>query len=154
MVSGQSSCSVPTWSGSGSGSFLAAHALLSQDGFQRQGSREGGCLLPPVGPSPTLQLVFRAAPGSRSGPPAVRQVMQVAIAVLGQGGHFSQWSPHRNRDTTAFTSLQSMGSLPERLSGCMIPTTSCAAVIGPGCEGVIHRIFHAKEAFSETTGLD
>ena len=34
-----------------SGSFLVARASLSQDGFQRQGSWEVGCLLPPTGPS-------------------------------------------------------------------------------------------------------
>ena len=50
VVSGQSSCSALTWSGSGS--FLVACTSLSQDGFQ--GSWKVGCLLLPIGPSHIL----------------------------------------------------------------------------------------------------
>ena len=52
VVSGQLSSSVCTWSGAGS--FLVVCASLSQGGFQRQGSWEGGHLLPPTGPSQIL----------------------------------------------------------------------------------------------------
>ena len=87
FVSGQLSCSAPAWSGPGS--FLVACASLSQDGFQRQGSWEVGCLLPPIGNLPkSSRLVFRAAPGSLSGPPAVRQLIQTAIIMPGLDGQF------------------------------------------------------------------
>lgn len=57
VVSGQSSSLACTWSGSGP--FLGACAPLSQDGSQHQGFGELGRLLPPIGPSPVLLLVFR-----------------------------------------------------------------------------------------------
>ena len=78
-----------TWSGSGS--FLVACAPLSPEGFQHQGSWVADCLLLPVGTPPkSSQLVFRAAPCFSLRPPVVRQLMQAAIIVAGQGGQF--WS--------------------------------------------------------------
>ena len=38
-------------------------------------------------------LVFRGAPRSLSGPPVVRQLMQVALAVPGQDGQFQSVVP-------------------------------------------------------------
>ena len=49
---------------------------LSQDGFQRQGFQEVGCLFLPVAPPKSSRLVFRAASCSLSGPPLVRQLTQ------------------------------------------------------------------------------
>ena len=91
VVSGQSSCLALPWSGSGS--FLVAHAPLSQDGFQHQGSWEVGCLLPPVGPSLILLVSLQSSTRSLSGPPVGRQLMRAAIVV----GGFSQRSPNRVR---------------------------------------------------------
>ena len=48
----------------------------------------------PLAPPKCCQLVFRAAPCSLSGPPVVRQLMQVAITVPGQGGWFHHCSPN------------------------------------------------------------
>ena len=46
-----------------------------------------------LAPFKLSRFVFTAARSSLSGPPVLRQVMQVAIIMPGQGGHFSQWSP-------------------------------------------------------------
>ena len=72
-----------TWSGSGS--FLVVPTPLSQGGFQHKGSWEVGCLLL-LTPPKFSRLVFRAAPPTLSGPPTVRELLQAAIVVLGQGG--------------------------------------------------------------------
>ena len=46
---------------SGPESFSKAHASLSQDGFQRRGSWEVGCLLPPVGLSHILRATLQGS---------------------------------------------------------------------------------------------
>ena len=90
VVSGQSSCLAHSWSGSGpSWQDLSAKMDLS--------AKDSGRLVVfslLLAPSKFSWLVFRAAPCSLSGPPVVRQLMQVAITVPGQGGWFHHWSPN------------------------------------------------------------
>ena len=59
VLSGQLSCSASTWSDSGS--FLAARASLSQDGFQRQAFWDVGGLRPPIGPSQVLPVSLQGS---------------------------------------------------------------------------------------------
>ena len=89
VFSGQSSCSTHIWSGSES--FLVARITLRQDEFQHQGFWEFGSSLLSAFPK-FSQLVFRAVPCSSSGPPVLRQLIQAAIVMPGQGGSFSQCS--------------------------------------------------------------
>lgn len=50
-----------------------------------------------VAPPKPSRLVFGAALCSSLGPPAMRQLVQVAILCLAKGGSFSQWSPNSAR---------------------------------------------------------
>lgn len=59
VFSGQLSCSAHIWSGPGS--FLAVHAPLSQDGFQRQGCWDVGHLPLPIGPSQILLVSLQGS---------------------------------------------------------------------------------------------
>ena len=81
IISDQSSCLTHTWSGSGS--FLLVWASLSQDGFQHRGCWKVGGLLPPTGPSQILPVSLQGS--TISGPPSVRQLMQAAVILSGQG---------------------------------------------------------------------
>ena len=69
---------------------LAAHALFSQDGCQREGFWEvGGQVVSPFDLSQILLvggglLVTCSLPG----PPVLKQLMQMVIMVPGQGGRF------------------------------------------------------------------
>ena len=85
VVSGQSSCLAHIWSGSGS--FLVAHTRLSAKKDSSIEDPPSTLMTPPT----FSWLVFRAVSCSLSGSPTVRQVLQVAIAMPGQGGRFSQW---------------------------------------------------------------
>ena len=46
-----------------------------------------------LAPPKSSQLVFRAAPRSLSEPPSMRQLMQAATVLLGQGGQFQSMVP-------------------------------------------------------------
>lgn len=96
VVSEQSSCLAHIWSGSGS--FLLAHAPLSEDRSQHQGSREVGGLVSSLllAPPTSSWYVFRAAPRSLSGPPAGRQLMHRAVTVPAKVGHFGHWCPNKS----------------------------------------------------------
>ena len=75
---------------SDSESFLVVHALFSQDGCWRQGFWEVvGHVVSPFDLSRTLPvggdlLVLCSLPG----PPVIKQLMQMATMVPGQGGRF------------------------------------------------------------------
>ena len=93
VVSGQSSCSALTWSDPGS--FLVAHVLLGQDGFQCQGSWEVGCLLPPIGPSQILPFILQGSTMKRpyQGLLLWDYSCKWFSSSLAKIGSFSQWSP-------------------------------------------------------------
>ena len=77
---------------SNSGSFLMAHASLSQDGCWREGFWEVG--RHPVSPldlSRTLPVGGGlSVPYSLAGSPVIRQLMRMVTMVPGQGGGFDQ----------------------------------------------------------------
>ena len=84
---------VSRWSlanNSNSESFLVAHALLSQDGCQREGFWEVvGQVVSPFDLSRTLLVGGGLlVPCSLPGPPVVKQLMQIVTMVPGQGGRF------------------------------------------------------------------
>ena len=89
VVSDQSSCLACTWSGPGAFLVARVHLLATMDSSAKDSRRLVICPLLSA-PPPLSWLIFRAAPHSLSGPPAVRQLMEVAIIEPGQGGHF--WS--------------------------------------------------------------
>ena len=69
-------------------SFLVGHALFSQDGCQQEGFWEVvGHAVSPFDLSRTL-LVGGGLLCSLPGPPVVKQLIQIAIMVPGQGGRF------------------------------------------------------------------
>ena len=59
-----------------------------------------GCLLPATGPSQILLVSLQGSTCSFVGPPAVRQRMQVAMTVPGQGGQFQSMFPNEFRHLT------------------------------------------------------
>ena len=71
-------------------SFLAVHALFSQDGCQREGFWEVvGNVVSPFDLSQTLLVGGGLlVPCSLAGPPVVKQLMQMVTVVPGQGGRF------------------------------------------------------------------
>ena len=75
---------------SNSGSFLVAHASLSQDECWREGFWEvGGHVASPFHLSRTLLVGGGLlVPYSLSGPPVIKQLMQMVTMVPGQGGRF------------------------------------------------------------------
>ena len=75
---------------SDSESFLAVHALFSQDGCQREGFLEvDGHLVSPFDLSRTLPVGGGLlVPYSLSGSPVIKQLMQMVTMVPGQGGRF------------------------------------------------------------------
>ena len=84
---------VSRWSlanNSNSESFLVAHALLSQDGCQREGFWEVvGQVVSPFDLSRTLLVGGGLlVPCSLPGPPVIKQLMQMVTMVPGQGGRF------------------------------------------------------------------
>ena len=75
---------------SDSESFLVVHALFSQDGCQREGFwEEVGYVMSPFDLSRTLHVGGSLLlPCSLSGPPVIKQLMQMVTMVPGQGGRF------------------------------------------------------------------
>ena len=75
---------------SDSESFLVVHALFSQDGCQREGFWEVvGYVVSPFDLSRTLLVGGSLLlPCSLSGPPVIKQLMQMVTMVPGQGGRF------------------------------------------------------------------
>ena len=75
---------------SDSESFLVVHALFSQDGCQREGFWDVvRQVVSPFDLSRTLLVGGHlSVPSSLPGPPFVKQLMQMAIMVPGQGGRF------------------------------------------------------------------
>ena len=75
---------------SDSESFLVVHALFSQDGCQREGFWEVvGQVVLPFDLSRTLLVGGGLlVPCPLPGPPVVKQLMQMATMVPGQGGQF------------------------------------------------------------------
>ena len=75
---------------SNSESFLVEHALLSQDGYQREGFWEVvGQVVSPLDLSQTLLVGGGLlVPCSLPGPPVVKQLMQMVTVVPGRGGWF------------------------------------------------------------------
>ena len=75
---------------SNSESFLVAHALLSQDGCQREGFWEVvEHVVSPFDLSPALLVGGGLlVPYSLSGSPVIKQLVQMVTMVPGQGGRF------------------------------------------------------------------
>ena len=70
-------------------SFLVVHALLSQDGCQREGFWEVvGHVVPPFDLSQTLPVGGGLVPCSFPGPPVIKQLTQMVTMVPDQGGRF------------------------------------------------------------------
>ena len=110
---------------SNSESFLVAHASLSQDGSYREGFWEvDRQAVSPLNLSRTLPVGGGLlVPYSLSGPPVIKQLMQMATMVPGQGGRFqSLCSPYQFL-------LWSIGSRA-RASVAVLPGLSCPVVDG------------------------
>ena len=86
----------PIWSSPGPFPGGRAHLSVKTDSNSRvsgrlSGRRVGWCVIPLSGPSQSLLIGLAgtlSVPSSLSGPPVVRQLMQVVIFVSGQGGWF------------------------------------------------------------------
>ena len=91
VISGQLSYSAYTWSGSGS-FLVAVHLSAKMD----SSAKDPGRLFvstPPTDPSHILPVCLQGSSRFLMGPPVVRQRVQVAILVPGQGGAVSVRGP-------------------------------------------------------------
>lgn len=91
VFSGQLSCSAHIWSGPGS--FLAVHAPLSQDGFQRQGCWDVGHLPLPIGPSQILLVSLQGSTKVLIRASCCETTHARGYYLPGQGGQFQSMIP-------------------------------------------------------------